>query len=82
MASTCAKWDIPYLNISDIKNPADIGAKLQQIEPKILLSSIEDISNPTVQAQLHSLKISYVALDECQVRIHLFDITLLTSFYH
>ena len=75
MASTCENWDIPYLNLSTIKNPGDISDKLQELEPKIILSSIEDISSSAVQAQLQTLNISYIAIDECQVvnnRIPLF----------
>ena len=67
MATTCENWDIPYLDLSTIKCPGDIGVKLQELEPKIILSSIEDISNPSVQAQLQSLNISYITIDECQV---------------
>ena len=68
MASICKDWNIPYLDLSDIKNPADIPAKLEEIVPKIILTSIEDISNHAVQSQLQTLNVSYIAIDECQVK--------------
>ena len=67
MATTCENWDIPYLNLSDIQNPAEIGHKIAELEPKIILSSIEDISNDAIQSQLQTLTVSYIAIDECQV---------------
>ena len=67
MASICENWKIPYLNISGCKNPAEISSKLLEVEPKIILTSIEDISNFAVQTQLQSLTVSYIAIDECQV---------------
>ena len=69
MATICQSWEIPYLNISDITNPAEIAAKLEETDPKIILCSIEDISDPRIQSQLQSLNVSYVALDECQVHL-------------
>ena len=67
MAGICEDWDIPYLNLSEITKPVEIAAKLEEKDPKIILSSIEDISNCAVQDQLQSLKVSYIAVDECQV---------------
>ena len=69
MASDCDSWDIPYLNLSDIRHPAEIQAKLADLDPKIILASIEDISNPSVQSELQSLTIRYIALDEAQVQV-------------
>ena len=66
MAATCESWEIPYLNLSDI-NPSTIAEKVATEQPKVLLSSIEDISNCSVQAQLQCLRVAYVAVDECQV---------------
>ena len=67
MTIVCQRWDIPYLNISDILNPSEIASKLEEADPKIILCSIEDISDPAIQAQLQTLNVSYIALDECQV---------------
>ena len=67
MTVVCQRWDIPYLNISDVINPVEIASKLEETDPKIILCSIEDISNPAIQAQLQTLEVSYIALDECQV---------------
>ena len=52
MATICQSWEIPYLNISDITNPAEIAAKLEETDPKIILCSIEDISDPRIQSHL------------------------------
>ena len=66
MEKICSAWKIPFFNISNV-NPEDIPNKLNELNPKILLSSIEDINREEVQAELHMLKIMYVAIDECQV---------------
>ena len=67
MEEICKSWDIPYLNLSGIP-PQEIEARINTGDPKILLASIEDISNPAIQSQLQSVDVSYVALDEAQVR--------------
>ena len=67
MASICKAWDIPYLNLSDIHNPSEIQTKMMELDPKILLTSIEDISNPAIQSELQALDIHYIAIDEAQV---------------
>ena len=69
MASLCEAWDIPYLNLSDIPNKSDVESKIEAGDPKIILSSIEDISNPLIQSQLQTLDVSYVAIDEAQVQV-------------
>ena len=61
-------WGIPFLNLSGIP-PEDITAKIELSNPKIILSSIEDISREEIQSQLQLLKIAYVAIDESQVDI-------------
>ena len=67
MVAICETWEIPHLNISGVTNPGEIAARLVDTDPKIILCSIEDISDPSIQAQLQSLNVSYVALDEAQV---------------
>ena len=67
MEKICSAWKIPYLNLSDVANPDDIPDKLNELKPKIILSSIEDINKEEVQSKLQLLDISYVAIDECQV---------------
>ena len=69
MASVCEAWDIPYLNLSAIHSPSEIQTKLAEVDPKIILASIEDISNPSVQSELQGLAIRYIALDEAQVHL-------------
>ena len=66
MAGICDSWDIPYLNLSEI-NPLEIQEKIDSEDPKILLASIEDITNPVIQSQIQNVDVSYIALDEAQV---------------
>ena len=66
MAGICDSWDIPYLNLSEI-NPLEIQEKIDREDPKILLASIEDITNPVIQSQIQNVDVSYIALDEAQV---------------
>ena len=67
MASNCVAYEIPYLNLSDVHNPDEIQTKIDEVDPKILLMSIEDVSNPLVQSELQNLDIRYIAIDEAQV---------------
>ena len=67
MANICERWHIPYLNLSDVTSPSEIASRLRELDPKIILCSIEDISDPNIQSQLQSLMVSYIAMDECQV---------------
>ena len=67
MATICSTWNIPFLNLSDVAHPEEIPTKLTLLDPKIILASIEDISNEAIQSKLHMLDIAYVAIDECQV---------------
>ena len=69
MASICEGWGIPYLNLSDITSPSEICLQLAEIDPKIILCSIEAISDHVIQTELQSLDVSYIAIDECQVAI-------------
>ena len=66
MVSICESWEIPYLNLSET-HPNEIQSKIDADDPKVLLCSIEDISSPSVQSQLQTVEISYVAIDEAQV---------------
>ena len=72
MASLCEAWDIPYLNLSEIPNSSEIESKVDAEDPKIILSSIEDISNPVIQSQLQIREVSYIAIDEAQVCVDCF----------
>ena len=71
MAKICENWDIPYLDLSDIHNPSEIQPKMEELDPKIILTSIEDISNPLIQSQLQTADVSYVTIDEAQVDLWL-----------
>ena len=66
MSSVCEKWGIDFLNISTIDIPK-IGEVLDEIKPRIIISSVERISNVEVQKQLGKISLAYVALDEAQV---------------
>ena len=74
METICTDWGIPFVNISGITNPEDIPENLNQSSPKVILSSIEDISREEVQTHLQHLQIAYVAIDECQVWVELFGL--------
>ena len=67
MENICTDWNIPFLNLSSITRPADIPEILKQSSPKIILSSVEDISKAEVQSELQLVDITYVAIDESQV---------------
>ena len=67
MKNVCEGCQIPYLDLSSIAGPSEIAAKLEELDPKIILCSIEDISDNSIQAQLQYLDVSYIAVDECQV---------------
>ena len=74
MEKICQSWQIPFLNLSDIARPEEIPEKMEELNPKIILCSIEDISNEQIQSKLQLLDVSYVAIDECQViQLNLFD---------
>ena len=66
MEQICESWKIPFCNISGMK-PGDIIANIKTKDAKILIASIELISDVTVQKALQDLKVNYVAVDECQV---------------
>ena len=66
MSKVCSDWKIPCLNISDIR-PDELPLKLEEIKPKIILCSIEDLNNEDIQDKLQLLNIAYVSIDECQV---------------
>ena len=67
MASTCEEWNIPYLNLAEVRSPSEIPEKLSELAPKVNLCSIEAISDPAIQSQLQSLEVGYIAVDESQV---------------
>ena len=68
MCQVCENWGINYLNLSSI-DEAEIGEKVLTMKPKILITSIEKISNLNVQKQLSNLKLEYISVDEAQVNI-------------
>ena len=67
MSLVCERWGIPYLNLVDTRSPGEIKQKIEELEPKIILCSIEDVSEEATQKILQTLDVAYVAVDECQV---------------
>ena len=67
MENICTDWNIPFLNLSSITSPADIPELLKQTSPKVILSSVEDISKEEIQSELQLVDVAYVAIDESQV---------------
>ena len=67
MTQVCESWGISYLNLAAIDEKL-IGEEIAAVKPKILISSIEKISTPSVQKQLFDLHLEYISLDEAQVR--------------
>ena len=66
MIRICGEWGIECLNLSAVPQD-EIGEQITTLKPKILISSIEKISDPGVQKQLLNIKCSYIAIDEAQV---------------
>ena len=52
--------------LSDI-DPDLLAAKVQEIKPLIILSSISTITKVEIQIALRAYRIKYIALDEIQV---------------
>ena len=67
MEKICSEWNISCLNISNILSPDEIPVKIDELSPKVILASIEDLDKEDVQAALQMVNIAYVAIDECQV---------------
>ena len=61
MAKICDDWNIPYINLSEISKKEDISTIVEEAKPKIILSSIEDISDPIVQNSLQ-LVLNYICI--------------------
>ena len=66
MSIVCDEWGISYLNISLCDVDA-IGDRLKTEKPRIILASVEKISDHAVQKQLSVVKFDYIAVDEAQV---------------
>ena len=67
METICKRWNIPYCNISGVP-PSEILPSLQSSEAKIVLCSIETISDEKIQKAIQNVKVNYIAVDECQVQ--------------
>ena len=67
MARVCELWAIPFINLADIRHPEEITQKVAEVKPKIILCSIQNVSDEAIQRRLQKLNVAYVAVDECQV---------------
>ena len=61
MSKICEAWKIPYVNLSSITDRKATQDLNSGQAPKIILASIEDLTDATIQKYLLSLKISYYA---------------------
>ena len=55
---------------AEVKLPDEIKNFITHENPKVILGSIEDINNPSIQKSLMKLNIAYVAVDEAQVLVY------------
>ena len=66
MESICREWNIPCCNASNI-GVTEILSSIKANRAKLLIASIELISDVTVQKAIQNLKVNYISVDECQV---------------
>ena len=66
MMEVCQMWGISCLNLSSFSE--DLDAVIQTNGPRIIISSVEKISDSKIQKSLLNLKLDYVAFDEAQVK--------------
>ena len=53
-------------------SPVDsLEEKIRITKPHVLLSNVESLTSPDIQRRISKLKISYIAVDEAQVRLSL-----------
>ena len=53
-------------------SPVDsLEEKIRITKPLVLLSNVESLTSPDIQRRISKLKISYIAVDEAQVRLSL-----------
>ena len=68
MGHICEQWGISYLNISVI-DVVEIAAQIKSVNPRILIASVEKISDSSVRKQLGGLDLKYIAVDEAQASL-------------
>ena len=66
MCLVCEAWGIKYLNLSAL-DESSICDQITETKPRIIISSIEKISDQSVQKQLFNVSLEYISLDEAQV---------------
>ena len=68
MCDVCEQWNIAYLNLSSLSDPKDIEVEIDVKKPRIIIASIEKISDALVQKALMNVKFEYISVDEAQVK--------------
>ena len=71
MGHICEQWGIRFLNIS-MMDVEDIAEQIKSVNPRILIASVEKISDSRFQKQIGGLDLKYIAFDEAQVSLHTF----------
>ena len=66
LESLCVKWKIPCLNLSNVRGD-EVISRVSASSIKVIIASIERISDMTVQKSILNLQVSYISVDECQV---------------
>ena len=62
----CKAWNIPFLNLSSV-SIEDIKSKVVSSGARIVIASIEKISDVLVQKAIRDINVNYISVDECQV---------------
>ena len=67
MCDICQEWQIAFVNLSSFSDPNEIQLEVETKKPRIILASIEKISDLRIQKGLVNVRLDYVSLDEAQV---------------
>ena len=64
----CGQWGIPFISLDGV-DAESIPQLVESMEPKprVILSTISKISEPTIQKQIRRMPIKTICLDEVQV---------------
>ena len=83
MCDICREWKIVFVNLSSFSDPYEIQMELEVKKPRIIIASVEKISDVKIQKGLMNVGLDYVALDEAQVcsKLNVSRIRVSTSFF-
>ena len=62
----CNRWKIPALNLSSV-SASDVMNMIASKAIKIVIASIECVSDAAIQKAIRNLRVNYISIDECQV---------------